>query len=763
MPISQAGSTNLAAIGVPNVYVQIIPPNPLLNGVPTDIVGVVGTAQWGPKNSPVTIGSLQQLVSIFGNPALDTYDMPSCVYNAILQGANNFRCVRVTDGTDTAASALLLDMQSPSPSGGVLLTSIYTGSLGNNTNAQITVGSGSTPGVPTYKLTIWMSGGVPEVFDNISGNGQIFWQNLVNAVNLGQSIARGPSQLVVASISTGIASVNVTAQGSYTSLPSLSTTGSGSGAVLNPIMLAITSAINAAGTGYAAGDTISLAGGSFTSATVLTVSAASAILYQGASFTISNAGSGYAINDTIDLTGGTFSVPVTITVDTVDGGGAILTASITTPGSYSVRPTNPVSQGSTSGVGVGAEFNMIFSVLSGGAISGVNITTAGSYSALPTSPVSQSSTSGLGSGASFNMTYGLLSVSIPVHGSGYDNTSALVVSPSGATGTLVIGSQSAPANTIFPLSGGNNGNSGVTSVTLVGSDTPTPPNPRTGMYALRKTGCSIVALSNAFDPTQWSPQVAYGLSEGSYMIATVAAGYQNNIAGAITLKQNQGINSYAMKLLTGDWVQFFDPFNNQSRFISAQGVVCGVLATQLPSNSSLNKIMQGISATQKTNEMQIYSDADLLQLETGNLDVVTRPIPASDSAFGVRLGINTSSNAVTNGDNYTRMINFLALTFINGLGSFIGQPQTPDIRLQAKATLDNFLQNLAQLGMIGNVNGGPAFRVILDDSNNPFDRVALGFMQADVQVTLFSIIQQFVVNLQAGQSVQIQTLPPQLL
>jgi hypothetical protein len=53
--------------------------------------------------------------------------------------------------------------------------------------------------------------------------------------------------------------------------------------------------------------------------------------------------------------------------------------------------------------------------------------------------------------------------------------------------------------------------------------------------------------------------------------------------------------------------------------------------------------------------------------------------------------------------------------------------------------------------------------VILDSSNNPQNRVALGFMRADIQVVLFSIVQQLVINLQAGSNVSIQVLPPQLL
>ena len=54
MPIVQQGSINTTALVVPDLYVQIVPPqNLLLNGVPTDIVGVVGSASWGPVGQPV--------------------------------------------------------------------------------------------------------------------------------------------------------------------------------------------------------------------------------------------------------------------------------------------------------------------------------------------------------------------------------------------------------------------------------------------------------------------------------------------------------------------------------------------------------------------------------------------------------------------------------------------------------------------------------------------------------------------------------------
>jgi len=74
---------------------------------------------------------------------------------------------------------------------------------------------------------------------------------------------------------------------------------------------------------------------------------------------IAAGGSGYAVDDTITLTGGTFTVAVVLTVTSVSSG-AVTGVDITTAGNYTVVPGNPVSQGSTSGSGTGATFNLSF-------------------------------------------------------------------------------------------------------------------------------------------------------------------------------------------------------------------------------------------------------------------------------------------------------------------------------------------------------------------------------------------------------------------
>jgi hypothetical protein len=90
------------------------------------------------------------------------------------------------------------------------------------------------------------------------------------------------------------------------------------------------------------------------------------------SMAIAAGGTGYAVGDKIVLTGGTFSTAVTIVVNTVSGG-VITSASIVNPGAYTVVPSNPVAQGSTTlygsstaGAGSGATFNMTFSTIGSG-------------------------------------------------------------------------------------------------------------------------------------------------------------------------------------------------------------------------------------------------------------------------------------------------------------------------------------------------------------------------------------------------------------
>ena len=317
--------------------------------------------------------------------------------------------------------------------------------------------------------------------------------------------------------------------------------------------------------------------------------------------------------------------------------------------------------------------------------------------------------------------------------------SKLIVATAGAGTT-------APTLASFTLAGGTDGTSTVTGTTLIGVDTGT----RKGMYALRGTGCSVAALADCDDSTTWSTQVSYGLSEGTYMIGVGPAG--DTITNAATVKSTAGIDSYTFKLLFGDWVYFNDTVNSQIRLISPQGFVIGLLANLAPQGSSLNKQLYGIVGTQRSYQNLVYSTAELQALGQAGIDVIANPSPGG-SYFGARFGHNSSSNPVANGDNYTRMTNYLATTFAAGMGKYVGQLQSSQpndpLRRKVKATTDSYLQNMKDQGQIDD------FTTQCDLNNNPPSRIALGYLQEDVSVKYLSVNEKFLLNLQGGQSVTI--------
>src|SRR5579871_6288124 len=152
MPIVQQGSINTTALVVPDLYVQIVPPqNLVLNGVPTNVVGVVGTASWGPVGHPVIVATMADYAQSFGPVMVRKYDLGTHVATAVQQGAQNFRCVRVTDNTDSAAQAVV-------PGTTVAFTALYTGSLGNQIMLALAAGSKAN----TWRLTVSLPGLQPE-------------------------------------------------------------------------------------------------------------------------------------------------------------------------------------------------------------------------------------------------------------------------------------------------------------------------------------------------------------------------------------------------------------------------------------------------------------------------------------------------------------------------------------------------------------------------------------------------------------------------
>jgi hypothetical protein len=510
MPIYNAGSLNTTALSAPDLYVQIVSPKTrYINGVATDVLGIVGIGSWGPVNAAYLIGSATDQATYLGSAQNRKYDLATAVSIAIQLGAANIMAVRVTDGTDVAASVAMKDTAT-TPVTGVTLTAFYTGSLGNKIQASIATGTATG----SYKITIYMSGQNPEVFDNITGSGATLWANIVSAINNGQSGIRSASQLVVATVGTSTATPNT--------------------------------------------------------------------------------------------------------------------------------------------------------------------------------------------------------------------------------------------STTYTLAGGTDGVTTITDSVLVGTDGTS--TTRKGMYALRGANAQVMNLADLTDSSQWPTMVTFADSEGSYAITQGPAG--STYATVAASLSSVGADDFRLKVLVGDWPYWNDTVNGVKRMISPATFVSALIAMKSPHISPLNKQISNIIATQRQLANQVYSLSEIGNIASNRLDVITNPCPGG-AYFGCRTGRNASSNSTTNDDTYTRMTNYLSLTIAASFGYVVGENHTSDLRREVKSTIESFLSNLEQQGMIGDPNGGAAFSVQIDKNNNPDSRVALGYMQADVQVKYWNVVRYFLVNLEGGGSVTV--------
>jgi uncharacterized protein len=324
------------------------------------------------------------------------------------------------------------------------------------------------------------------------------------------------------------------------------------------------------------------------------------------------------------------------------------------------------------------------------------------------------------------------------------------------------GSTASPSPFLLTLGSTSSGSDGARSVTcaeLVGADA----FARSGMYALRGQGCGLALLADCDDPATWSVQAEFGLQEGIYMILTTAAG--DTIANAITAKAQAGLDSYSAKLMFGDWLWWSDQVNKVVRLVSPQGFAAGRLANLSPEQSSLNKPIYGIIGSQRTGmpgsgQNSAYSTADLSALIAAGIDIICNPQPAG-SFWGVRGGHNTSSNRAVDGDDYTRLTNYIAATLAAGMGQYVGRVINSHLFAQIRSTQLSFLNNMMSQGLLGSTDGSIPFSVICDTSNNPSSRTSLGYVQSDAQIQYQAINERFIVNVEGGQTVQVarQTLP----
>lgn len=321
--------------------------------------------------------------------------------------------------------------------------------------------------------------------------------------------------------------------------------------------------------------------------------------------------------------------------------------------------------------------------------------------------------------------------------------SAMIVASAGAGTT-------APAVATYSLASGTDGASGVTATMLLGNDGAMP---RTGMYSLRNSQTSVAMLADCDTSTAWPTQVAYGISEATYMVGCGPSG--DSISNAITTLQSAGVDSYEFHYLQGDWCYWLDPVAGL-RVVSPQGFVAGLKANLSPNQSVLNKQLQGVVATQTSMSNLTYAQSDLAQMAKAGIDCIVNP-SAGGSYFSCYLGHNTSSNPLIRSDSYSSMTNFEAQSLNGSLGQFIGSLNNLTENNALVGAVSAFLQAQWDTGLIGNSANPSAipFSVTLPAAQNTQAQTSIGLQFLLISITYFSIVEELVATVIGGSSVVI--------
>jgi hypothetical protein len=301
------------------------------------------------------------------------------------------------------------------------------------------------------------------------------------------------------------------------------------------------------------------------------------------------------------------------------------------------------------------------------------------------------------------------------------------------------------------MAGGLNGDTALTSSQQLGTPFALP---ATGMYALVGTGVQKLGLCGNTDTSIWTTLLTFALQIG----AGVALCYPPNTttAAAIALKASVGVDSYAGWLFK-DWVQYLDTVNGQYRLVSPMPFALGRIASLTPEQSPGNKTIGLVKATERTLANSPYSPAEMGVLTAAGINFITNQCPGG-TFFGLRHGLNSSSNSAIADIPYTNVTNFLAYSFAGSFGEFIEQNQTTrsddPIRAAASQKLSKFLLKLKKNGTIEDYSVDMSYSDT-GSATNTRDSVTSGFMNAIVRVQYKSVIRFFVVTLIGGKTVNV--------
>lgn len=742
MPVFLDGQQNLAALTVPGVYGDIILPSPLLIGTPTNIMGVVGAGSWGPTNAMIYFSAVTDGAVALGNPTNRKYDIMTHVEAATqVGGAIGFGAVRVTDGSDLAATGFMQGNLAQQAAGTITFTANplnnQTITLGTSTWTFVTAAStgNQTQIKGTLALTLTQ---LQSDLQN-SNDAQVILASYVVSATVLTITFKTPgtagNAFQTATNVTGASAAAATLLGGTAGTTGLNVTGLYTGVMGNQIQCTVVqgSAANSFMfvvafpglppeqfnnvTGAAAVGTFTFTANPLNTTTITLGTATWTFVTSGASGNQTNIGA--SLSATLAALASQLNA-------SVDAQVALCT--------YTVTPTTLVATFKTTAVS-GGTF-AIATTVAGASVSGATLTYNGNT-------VWVNAAKAINGGA-------------PSHSA----QSAFVTAVAG-TSTL------APIMGVpITLSGGTDGTANISDNNLIGQDV----LPRKGMFVMRGSLVTDFELVDHSTSTQWALMSSFALSELMTPVMATVSG--DTISNAITTVINSGNDTPWAWNILGDWPNFFDAFNGLNRVVSPAAFGIGILGNLSPQQSPLNKPLQGVTATQRATFGLPYSDAELSQINTGRIDVI---VPPANSAggfyFSFGSGRNGSSNTAANGIEYTRMTNFLMRTAKSkAAGSIVGQLQSiqpnDQTRSRAKALFDGFSAQLASpqvgLGIGGQGLIDIPWAVQCDLNNNPPNLQALGYLFLYWQVRYLNVVRYFVIKFMGGGNVTItvQTTAP---
>jgi hypothetical protein len=713
---------NPMQVYVPGVYLQVIPPQSYFGGPPASVGFVVGTASWGPLNSPIAISNPVAMAAAYGTiqPAAltDTHDLCTDLTQGLAQGGVvsglMIYGVRVSDGTDTAGSLVLYDLSSGAEAG-LVLSLRYTGSLGNGFRAFVNANSSNA--TTTVTIVPFAGGGPVEIYTNLPTT-NAFFAALKSAINNGQGPARPPSAYVIAS--NNAASITFTGTettGDFVNVKFTNSTFGGggfhnvaytvvSGDTTSTLLAThVTTAINTDATLIAAGIVATSTGAVITITYPAALGSCPVSCAVNGTSTVTATGTltnGDVLNILVHdagLAGGVHTVPYTV----ISGD-----SSLTLLATHITSAINADSTLSAYGV----------TATSTGAV----------ISIVSTSTFVTTYTTSKNVGASETLTVA----------AGPTEVATVENAPTPALG---------PAVGTFAFAGGTDGRN-VTSSNLIGSNTTL-----SGIYTAQNVQFtpSVIWIAGLTDSTVWATFQSFCDANNIFGLLTWASG--TSTSTAVSGKASAGIADYQIGFIK-DWVWFFDQPNNVARLISPLATAGGAIATMPPWVSPSNKTVSNIIGTERNNIYTgnvPYSYAELASLGQAGIMVITNPIPRG-LVFGFVNGYNSVGNNLANAFvEYSRLTNYIVAANAAILGQFVGELQSQQandsLRARVKTAVNSFLGQLEANGYID------AFNVQCDLNNNSPISIASHELVIFETITYLASVVTIFTQIQGGTTV----------